>query len=80
MRYFLCWICPPLALLSLGKPFSAIFNTLLLFTLIGIPFCVLWAVVATRDHYADRRNKELISAMRKGAKQQTVIPPPVATS
>ena len=31
MRYFLLQICPPLAVLSCGKPFSFIWNTILWF-------------------------------------------------
>lgn len=69
MRYFLCWFFPPLGLLSIGRPVSAFFNLLVCCTIVGIPFALLWAVLATRDRYADQRNSELVQAVNRSGRR-----------
>lgn len=69
MRYFLCWFFPPLGLLSIGRPISAFFNFLVFCTIVGIPFSLLWAVLATRDHYADQRNAALVRAVSRSGRR-----------
>ena len=66
MRYFICWIFPPLGLLSCGKVVQAALNLLLCCTIIGIPFAMLWSILVTKDFYADKRNQKLIRAVDRG--------------
>jgi uncharacterized membrane protein YqaE (UPF0057 family) len=64
MRYVLAILLPPLGMFFCGKVFQAILCLLLMLTVIGWPFAAVWAVLVVHDFHADRRNKELIQAMR----------------
>ncbi|MCE9564026.1 MAG: HEAT repeat domain-containing protein [Planctomycetes bacterium] len=64
MRYFWCWLFPPLGLLTCGRPGLAFVNLLLCCTCVGVPFAVLWSFLVARDFYADSRNRELIDAFQ----------------
>lgn len=65
MRLFLCWVCPPLAVLLCGKPFSAILNAFLCL------FLWLPGVAHARDtvlnHFADKRNKRELRVINRPA-------------
>jgi uncharacterized membrane protein YqaE (UPF0057 family) len=62
MRYFLCLILPPIAVLTTGKIGAFIFNVLLML-LFWIPG-VIHAFMVTNKYYADQRNNKLIRAMK----------------
>ena len=61
MRYFLAIILPPLAVFLCGKPIQGILNIVL--TLLGWIPGVIHALFVVSSHLADKRNKELISAI-----------------
>lgn len=61
MRYFLCIILPPIAVLTTGK-IGAFFLNLILTLLVWIPG-VIHAFMVTNKYYADKRNEKLIKAM-----------------
>lgn len=61
MRYFLCIILPPVAVLTTGK-IGAFFLNLFLTLLVWIPG-VIHAFMVTNRFYADRRNSKLIKAI-----------------
>ena len=62
MLYILAFLLPPLAVLLCGKPVQAFLNIFLslLFWFPG----VIHAILVVHEHYADKRNKELIAALR----------------
>lgn len=60
MRYFLCIILPPIAVLTTGK-IGAFFLNLVLTILVWIPG-VIHAILVTNKYYADKRHKELLKA------------------
>lgn len=66
MRYFLCIILPPIAVLTTGK-IGAFFLNLLLTILVWIPG-VIHAILVTNKYYADKRHKELIKATQTASK------------
>lgn len=74
MRLFLCWVLPPLAVLSCGRPFSAVLNFFLT--------CFFWypGVVhahATVDrYYNDQRAKKMIQVANYPAWAQHVFAVP----
>ena len=59
---FLCIVFPPLAVLFVGKPISALINVLLtcLFWIPGIIHA--WSVVT--DSRADKKHREMVAAVR----------------
>ncbi len=79
MLYLLAIFCSPLALLLIGKWFQAILNLLLYATALVFAITIVFfhigfvawiiavvhAVLVINDHRADRRNRELIEAMRR---------------
>jgi len=60
MRYFFCLFLPPVAVISCGKWGAFFLNLLLCFTIIG---AIIHAFMVVNRFYADRRNKDLISAI-----------------
>lgn len=62
MRYFLCIIFPPLAVLTTGK-IGAFILSIILTLLIWIPG-VIHAILVTNKYYADKRHKELVKAAK----------------
>jgi uncharacterized membrane protein YqaE (UPF0057 family) len=67
MLYLICFLLPPLAVLLCGRPFLAILNVLL--TLFFWVPGVLHALFVVNSYHADRRNKELIQALRETARR-----------
>ncbi len=63
MRYFLAILLPPLAVFLCGKPIQGILNIIL--TLLGWIPGVIHALFVVNSHLADKRNKELISAIKE---------------
>ncbi|MES2274955.1 MAG: YqaE/Pmp3 family membrane protein [Bacteroidota bacterium] len=63
MRYFLCIIFPPAAVLSTGRLFTLILNIIL--TLCGWFPGVIHAILVTGDFYENRRNRQLMRAMKR---------------
>ena len=62
MRYFLAILLPPLAVFLCGKPVQAILNIVL--TLLGWIPGVIHALFVVNSHLADKRNKELVAAIK----------------
>ena len=60
MRYFLCIILPPIAVLTTGRIGAFILN-LMLTVLVWIPG-VIHAILVTNKYYADKRHSELLRA------------------
>ncbi len=62
MRYFLCLILPPLAVITTGRIGAFLLNILL--SVLGWIPGVIHAFMVTNRYYADRRNNKLIKAVR----------------
>lgn len=65
MRYFLCFLCPPLAILTTGKMGAFVLNILL--TLFFWVPGIIHAVLVTSKYYDDKRHRQLMRAVRRGA-------------
>jgi len=65
MRYLLAILLPPVAMLTVGKPFQAILCLVLMVTLIGWPLAALWAILVVNSSFADSRNRRVVAEMRK---------------
>ena len=63
MRYFLCFLCPPLAVFTTGKPGAFILNVILtiFFWVPGI----IHAILVTTKFYDDRRHRQYMRAVRR---------------
>ncbi|HEY0030791.1 MAG TPA: YqaE/Pmp3 family membrane protein [Bacteroidia bacterium] len=62
MRYFLCILLPPIAVLTTGR-IGAFILSLVLTLCFWIPG-IIHAILVVNKHYADKRHLELITAMR----------------
>lgn len=62
MRYFLCIILPPIAVLTTGR-IGAFILSLILTCLVWIPG-VIHAILVTNKYYADKRHKELMAVTK----------------
>ncbi len=62
MLYIVAFFLPPLAVLLSGKPIQALVNFFLCF-LFWIP-AVIHALLVVRDHYADRRARKIVRAIK----------------
>lgn len=62
MLYIVAFFLPPVAVLLSGKPIQALINFFLCF-LFWIP-AVIHALLVVRDHYADRRTREIVRAIK----------------
>lgn len=78
---FLCYICPPLAVLMMGKPFSAVLNLFLTACLFWIPG-IKHALVCYADFKADQKFDQVVDAINhpthvkaRNQAQQTVAAP-----
>jgi uncharacterized membrane protein YqaE (UPF0057 family) len=71
MRFLFCWLFPPLAVLSCGRPISAVFNFFLT--------CFFWypgvihAQATVERYYNDQRNKKMLQAVNYPAWAQHVF-------
>ena len=65
MRYLLAIVLPPVALLSVGKPFQAILCLLLMVTVLGWPFAAIWAILVVNSSFADARQKKVLDQLKK---------------
>lgn len=63
MRYFLCLILPPVAVLTTGRLGSFLLNLLLCLCL-WIPG-VIHAILVTNDYYEARRHRQLVRAVKR---------------
>jgi len=63
MRYFLCIILPPLAVLTTGR-IGAFLLSCLLTLCLWIPG-VIHAILVTNDFYEERRNRRVVRAIRR---------------
>jgi uncharacterized membrane protein YqaE (UPF0057 family) len=68
VRYLLAILLPPVAMLSVGKPFQALLCLVLMVTLIAWPIAAIWAIFVVQSSFADSRNKKLIAEMRKSGR------------
>lgn len=66
MRYLLAIVLPPVAVFLCGKPIQAILNILLTLAF-WIPGAV-HALFVVHNHLADKRNKELVKAIKESNK------------
>jgi uncharacterized membrane protein YqaE (UPF0057 family) len=64
MLYLIAVVFPPVAVLLCGKPFQALLSIPL--TLLGWAPGVIHALFVVNNHYADKRNKQLIRAVERG--------------
>ncbi|MGZ3862495.1 MAG: YqaE/Pmp3 family membrane protein [Bacteroidia bacterium] len=62
MRYFLCFILPPLAVLSTGK-IGAFILSIILTICFWVPG-IIHAILVVSNHHANKRNDKLVKAMR----------------
>ena len=62
MRYLLAILLPPIGMLSVGKPFQALFCLILMVTVIGWPIAAIWAVLTVHSAFADRRAERIVRA------------------
>ncbi|MBS1531421.1 MAG: YqaE/Pmp3 family membrane protein [Bacteroidetes bacterium] len=63
MRYFLCIILPPLAVLTTGR-IGAFLLSCLLTLCLWIPG-VVHAILVTNDYYEERRHRQMLRAIRR---------------
>jgi uncharacterized membrane protein YqaE (UPF0057 family) len=63
MRYFLCFIFPPAAVLTTGRLFTLILNIILTICF-WIPG-VIHAILVTQDYYAAKRQRQLVRVMKR---------------
>jgi uncharacterized membrane protein YqaE (UPF0057 family) len=63
MRYFLCIIFPPAAVLTTGRIGAFILNCILTLFL-WIPG-VIHAILVTSDYYESRRHRQLVRVMKR---------------
>ncbi len=63
MLYLVAVVLPPLAVLLCGKPFQALLS-IVLSLFLYFPG-LIHALFVVNKHYADQRQKELISEMRR---------------
>ncbi len=63
MRYFLCFLCPPIAILTTGRIGAFILNIFLtlFFWIPGI----IHAILVTNDFYEERRYRRLIRVTKR---------------
>ncbi|HEY8783555.1 MAG TPA: YqaE/Pmp3 family membrane protein [Mucilaginibacter sp.] len=63
MRYFLCFLCPPLAIFTTGKMGSFVLNIILtlFFWIPGI----IHAILVVNKFYDDRRHRQFMAAARR---------------
>ena len=66
MRYLLAIVLPPIAVLLCGKPFQAILNIFLTLAF-WVPGAV-HALFVVHSHLADKRNRELVNAIKESNK------------
>ena len=62
MRYFLCILLPPLAVLTTGR-LGAFILSIILTLFFWIPG-VVHAILVTNDYYAARRHRRLVRVIR----------------
>lgn len=62
----LCFICPPLAVLFMGRPFSAILNSLLTLFLFWVPG-IKHALVVYADWKSERQVSRIVTAINHPA-------------
>jgi len=65
VRYLLAIVLPPVAILSVGKPFQALACLILMITLIGWPIAAVWALFVVNSAFADARTKKLLEESRR---------------
>lgn len=65
MLYLVAVLIPPLAVLLCGKPFQALINLILWIPTIHIG-AMVHAIFVVHNHYADRRNQEILRQIRRG--------------
>jgi uncharacterized membrane protein YqaE (UPF0057 family) len=70
MILLLCYLCPPLAVLLMGRPFSAIFNTFLTGCLFWIPG-IRHALVCYADYVANQQTDRVVDAINNPAHVQS---------
>jgi len=63
MRYFLCLVLPPFAVLTTGRMGAFLLSCLLTLCL-WIPG-VIHAILVTNDYYAEKRNRRVVRAIRQ---------------
>jgi len=64
MRYFLCFLCPPLAVFTTGRIGSLILNTIL--TIFFLVPGIIHAILVVNDFYESRRYRRLVRTVRRG--------------
>ena len=63
MRYFLCFLFPPAAVLTTGRLGALVLNIILTLFL-WIPG-IIHSILVVNDYYADKRHRRLVKVMMK---------------
>jgi uncharacterized membrane protein YqaE (UPF0057 family) len=63
MRYFLCILFPPIAILTTGRIGAFVLSLFL--TLLGWIPGVIFAILIVNKHYGDKKHNEMLSAMKQ---------------
>ena len=63
MRYFLCFLFPPAAVLTTGR-ISAFILSIILTIFFWIPG-IIHAVLVTNDYYEAKRHRQLVRVMKR---------------
>lgn len=63
MRYFLCIILPPIAVITTGRIGAFILSLIL--TIFGWIPGVIYAILIVNKHYSDKKHKEILEEMRR---------------
>jgi len=64
MRYFWCWIFPPLGMLTCGRPGLAVVAFAMCATCVGWLPAAIWSYIVTAEYYAEQRNDKLVRALK----------------
>ncbi|MFN8638464.1 MAG: YqaE/Pmp3 family membrane protein [Dehalococcoidia bacterium] len=65
MKILIAIVVPWLSFFLVGKPFQGVLALILQLTVLGWVPAAIWAVFVVNNAQADRRNRELIEAMRE---------------
>jgi uncharacterized membrane protein YqaE (UPF0057 family) len=64
MRYFLCFLCPPIAILTTGKLGAMLLNIILTIFL-WVPG-IIHAILVVNKYYDDKRHRQFMNVARRG--------------
>ena len=64
MKYLLAILVPPLGMLVVGRPLTALLCLLLMLTVVGWPIAAIWAVLVVNSAENDARMRRYMKGRR----------------